>query len=180
MANKYKKVWKVISRKSLSNKQTHRRVQIRGSYYTAKSSIINALFIYLVGSGFLKIIFKFFCIYLSFKKLINVKEKFGLVFRKVFFFFSGRKYFIKVVKKLEISYYLLIITNLIVKLLIAIYFVLNFFFLQFHSLEFNFYINFGAYFYDCYLLFSYYFFNWNFLSIKFGLYSFGYYLFYLK
>jgi hypothetical protein len=66
------------------------------------------------------------------EKLINqkhflVKNKFGLVFRKVFSFFSGRKYFSKVVKKLKTSYYLLIITNLILKLLIAIYFVLNFF-----------------------------------------------------
>ena len=44
-----------------------------------------------------EIIFKIiFCIYLLLEKLINekyfsVKEKFGLVFRKVFFFYFGRK-----------------------------------------------------------------------------------------
>jgi hypothetical protein len=53
-------------------------------------------------------------------------------------------------KNLEISYYLLIILNLVLKLLIAIYiFVLNIFF-QFHLLEFDFYIKFGPYFYNCY------------------------------
>jgi len=33
----------------------------------------------------------------------------------------GRKHFLEVVKKLEMSYYLLIISNLVIKLLIAIY-----------------------------------------------------------
>jgi hypothetical protein len=33
----------------------------------------------------------------------------------------GRKHFLEVVKKLEMSYYLLIISNLVLKLLIAIY-----------------------------------------------------------
>jgi hypothetical protein len=75
---------------------------------------------------------------------------------KCFLFILGRKHFPEVVKKLEILYYLLIITNLVLKLLIAIYFVSNFVF-QFHPLKFDFYINFGLYFYDCYLLFSYYF-----------------------
>jgi len=49
-------------------------------------------------------------------------------------------------------YYLLIISNLILKLLIAIYFVLNFCF-QFHPLEFDFYINFGPQFYDFFVFF---------------------------
>jgi hypothetical protein len=42
------------------------------------------------------------------------------------FFFVG-KYFSEVVKNLEKSCYLLIMLNLVLKLLIAIYFVLNFF-----------------------------------------------------
>jgi hypothetical protein len=50
---------------------------------------------------------------------------------KYFLFILDGKYFSKVVKNLKISYYLLIITNLVLKLLIAIYFVLNLFF-QFH------------------------------------------------
>ena len=47
---------------------------------------------------------------------------------KYFPFILGGKHFSEVVKKLEISYYLLIILNLVLKLLIAIYFILNLFF----------------------------------------------------
>ena len=76
---------------------------------------------------------KLFYVCLSLEKLVNgkhfpinekhfsVKEKFGLVFRKVFSFYFGRKHFPEVVKNLEISYYLQIISNLVLKLLIAIY-----------------------------------------------------------
>ena len=95
-------------------------------------------------------------------KLVNgkhfpVKEKFGLVFRNVFFFFIlDGKHFSEVVKKLEMSYYLLIISNLVLKLLIAIYIFFWIFVFQFYPFEFNFYINFGPHFYNCYLLFPYY------------------------
>jgi len=58
---------------------------------------------------------------------------------KMFFFILGGKRFPEVVKNLEMLYYLLIISNLVLKLLIAIY-ILNIFF-QFHPLEFDFYIN---------------------------------------
>jgi hypothetical protein len=75
--------------------------------------------------------------------------------RKCFPFILGEKHFPEVVKNLEISYYLLIISNLILKILIAIYILFWIFFFQFHLLEFNFYINFGPHFYNCYLLFSY-------------------------
>jgi hypothetical protein len=60
-------------------------------------------------------------------------------------------------KKLEMSYYLLIISNLVLKLLIAIYIFLKIFIFQFHLLKFNFCINFGSHFYNCYLFFPYYF-----------------------
>jgi hypothetical protein len=82
---------------------------------------------------FEKPFFKFFYIYLLLEKLVNgkyfpvnekhfpVKEKFGLVSRKVFYFYFDRKHFTEVVKNLEMSYYLLIISNLILKLLIAVY-----------------------------------------------------------
>jgi hypothetical protein len=78
--------------------------------------------------------FKFSCVCLLLEKLINgkyflIKEKFSLVSGKYFLFILGGKYFLEVVKNLKISYYLLIIINLIFKLLIAIYFVLNVFFL---------------------------------------------------
>jgi hypothetical protein len=76
---------------------------------------------------------------------------------KCFPFISGEKYFPEVVKNLEISYYLLIISNLVFKLLIAIYILFFIFIFQFHPFEFNFYINFGSYFYNCYLLFPYHF-----------------------
>jgi hypothetical protein len=61
------------------------------------------------------------------------------------------------VKNLKISYYLLIIWNLVLKLLIAMYILFWIFGFQFHQLEFNFYINFSSYFYNCYLLFPYHF-----------------------
>jgi hypothetical protein len=61
------------------------------------------------------------------------------------------------VKNLEMSYYLLIISNLVLKLLIAIYILFWIFVFQFHPLEFNFYINFGPHFYNFYLLFPYHF-----------------------
>jgi hypothetical protein len=73
-----------------------------------------------------------------FKKLLSkfVNEgKFDLIFRKIFFFILDEKYFLKVTKNLEISYYLLIILNLVLNLLIAIYFVFNLFFLLIKSLR---------------------------------------------
>jgi hypothetical protein len=128
---------------------------------------------------------KLSCICLPLGKLVNgkhfpVKGKFDLVFRKVFSFYFGRKTISGSCENLEMSYYLLIISNLVLKLLITIYILFWIFFFQFHPLEFNFYINFSPYFYNYYLLFPYHFFNWNFLSIKFGPHSFDCYLFYLK
>jgi hypothetical protein len=74
----------------------------------------------------------------------------------------GGKHFPEVVKNLEMSYYLLIVSNLILKLLIAIYiyiYILFWIFIfQFHLLKFNFYINFGHHFYNRYFLFPYHFF----------------------
>jgi len=104
----------------------------------------------------------FSCVCLLLRKLINgkyfsVKEKFSLVFRKIFFFYFGWKTLSGSYEKFR---------NII---LFAdyikfgsqtfdcyIYFVLNIFF-QFHPLEFDFYINFDPHFYNCYLLFSYHF-----------------------
>ena len=105
---------------------------------------------------FEKLFFKLFCFYLLLKKLVNrkhfpVKEKFDLVN-------LDGKHFPEVVKNLEMSYYLLIISNLVLKLLIAIYILFWIFIFQFHLLKFNFYINFGPHFYNCYLLFPYHFF----------------------
>jgi hypothetical protein len=91
----------------------------------------------------------------------------------------GGKHFPEVVKNLKMSYYLLIISNLVLKLLFAIYILFWILIFQFHLLKFNFYINFGPHFYNCYLLLPY-FFYWNFLCIKFDPHSFDCYLFYLK
>jgi len=88
------------------------------------------------------------------EKYFSVKEKFSFVFQENL----GRKHFPEVVKNLEMLYYLLIISNLVLKLLIAIYILFWIFIFQFHLLKFNFYINFGPYFYNCYLLFPYHFF----------------------
>ena len=118
-------------------------------------------------NDFLKTIFQIFlCLFIIIKvdqrKTLPVKEKFNLVFRKVFSFYFGRKTLFGSCEKFK---------NII---LFAdyiefgpqtfdcyIYFVLNFFF-QFHPLEFDFYINFGHHFYNCYLLFSYHFLIENF------------------
>jgi hypothetical protein len=82
---------------------------------------------------FQKVVFEKLFLKLSYvcfllKKLINGKhfsdkEKFDLIFRKVFFFYFNGKHFSEIVKDLKISYYLLIISNLVLKLLIVIYFV---------------------------------------------------------
>jgi ssDNA-specific exonuclease RecJ len=71
------------------------------------------------------------------KKHFPTKEKFGLFSRKCFLFILNEKHFSEVVKNLKILCNLLIISNLILKLLIAIYFVLNLVFFQFHPLEFD-------------------------------------------
>jgi len=116
----------------------------------------------------------------STKNTFRSKKNLAWFPRKCFPFILGGKYFPEVVKNLKISYYLLIISNLVLKLLIAIYNLFWIFVFQFYPLKFNFYINFGLYFYNCYLLFTLSFFNWNFLSMKFDPHSFDCYLFYLK
>jgi len=55
------------------------------------------------------------------QKILSDQRKIWLDFQESFFFFLDGKHFPEVVKNLEISYYLLIISNLILKLLIAIY-----------------------------------------------------------
>ena len=74
---------------------------------------------------------KLSCVCLRLEKLVNgkhfpvnrkqfpVKGKFDLVSRKMFHFILGGKHFPEIVKKLKMSYYLLIISNLVLKLLIA-------------------------------------------------------------
>jgi hypothetical protein len=93
------------------------------------------------------------------RKTLSSQRKIWLGFQEnVFLENLGGKHFPEVVKNLEMSYYLLIISNLVLKLLIAIYILFWIFIFQFHLLKFNFYINFGTYFYNCYLLFTYHFF----------------------
>jgi len=56
------------------------------------------------------------------QKTLFSQRKIWLGFQKsVLLEHLGRKHFLEVVKKLEMSYYLLIISNLVIKLLIAIY-----------------------------------------------------------
>jgi len=84
------------------------------------------------------------------RKILSSQRKIWLSFQEnVFFLILGGKHFLKVVKNLDMSYYLLIISNLVLKLLIAIYILFWIFVFQFHPLEFNFY--------NCYLLFPYHF-----------------------
>jgi len=68
------------------------------------------------------------------RKTLFSQRKIWLDFQEsVFLENLGRKHFLEVMKNLEMSYYLLIISNFILKLLIAIYiyifFVLNIYFL---------------------------------------------------
>jgi hypothetical protein len=88
-----------------------------------------------IENDFMKITFQTFLYLFVTRKVIQQKilssqRKNWLGFQEsVFFFFiSGRKHFPEVMKKLEMSCYLLIISNLVLKLLIAIYFILNLFF----------------------------------------------------
>jgi len=92
------------------------------------------------------------------RKTLSSQRKIWLGFQEsVFLKNLDRKHFSEVVKNLEMSYYLLIISNLILKLLIAIYILFWIFIFKFHLLKFNFDINFGSHFYNCYLLFPYHF-----------------------
>jgi len=140
-------------------------------------------FVCLVKRDFLKIIFQTL-LYLFVNRKIDQwkiffsQKKLTWFLKKCFFFFGG-KHFSEVMKNLEISYYLLIIINLVLKLLIAIYFVLNLFFLISPlRIWFNliFILTLVLILWLSYLII----FNWNFLSIKFGPHSFDCYLFYLK
>ena len=96
---------------------------------------------------FEKLFFKFFYICLSLEKLVNekhfpVNEKHFPV-KKNLVWFSGKcfsfifcgKHFLKVVKNLEMSYYLPIISNLVKSF---IYILFRIFVFQFHPLENNF------------------------------------------
>ena len=68
---------------------------------------------------------KLFYVYLLLEKLVNGKhfsiKKMIWFLGKYFSFILDGKHFLKVVKNLEMLYYLLIISNLILKFFIAIY-----------------------------------------------------------
>jgi hypothetical protein len=135
---------------------------------------------------FWKLFWKFFYVYLQLKKLINkkyflVKKKIRLVFRKVFSFLN-RKHFSEVVNNLKMSYYLLIISNLVIELLIAIYFVLNLFFsISYLRIWFDLiFILTLVLIFIIVIWFSLIIFNWIFLFIKYDPYSFDSSLFNLK
>ena len=107
---------------------------------------------------FQKLLFKLSCVCLPLKKLVNekhfpVKEKFDLVFRKVFSFYFGQKILSKNYKKFR-NIILFVDYNKFGSQTFDCYIFCFEFFFQFHPLEFDFYINFGSRFYDCYLLFS--------------------------
>jgi len=111
---------------------------------------------------------KLSCVCLPLKKLANgkhfpVKEKFGLVSKKVFFFYFGRKTLSRSCEKIR---NVILFVDYIkfgpqtfdcyiyIYIYIYLFWILVF---QFYPLEFNFYINFGSYFYNYYLLFPYHF-----------------------
>jgi len=114
-----------------------------------------------------KLLSKLFYVCLSLEKLVNgkhfpVKEKFDLVFRKIFSWkIWAENTFWKLWKILKchiICWLYQIWSSNFWLLYIYIYFLFWIFIFQFHFLKFNFYINFGFHFYNCYLLFLYHFF----------------------
>jgi len=115
-------------------------------------------YVYFLKSGFRETTFQTCLCLFVIKKVGQRKILLGFQ-ESVFQENLGGKQFPEVVKNLEISYYLLIISNLVLKLLIAIYILFWIFIFQFHLLKFNFYINFDHYFYNCYLFFPYHFFS---------------------
>ena len=93
------------------------------------------------------------------RKYFPVKEKFDLVSRKVLSFYFGQKTLSGRCEKFRNVILFVDYIKFGLKLLIVIYIYILFwiFVFQFHPLEFNFYINFDSYFYNCYFLFPYYF-----------------------
>ena len=82
------------------------------------TTVINMLIKFRLFFGEWQITFQIFLyIYLLLKKLVNEK-----------YFLVNRKHFPEVVKNLKISYYLMIMLNLVLKFFISIYFVWIFFF----------------------------------------------------
>jgi hypothetical protein len=99
-------------------------------------------------NDFEKLFLKFFYVYLSLRKLVrkyfpinrkhfSVKKNLAWFSGKCFPFILSGKYFPEVLKNLKISYYLPIISNLILKLFIAIYIYIYIYFC-FEYLFFNF------------------------------------------
>jgi hypothetical protein len=79
-----------------------------------------------LGTDFREITFQTFLYLFVIKKVsqwktLSSKKKIWLGFQESVFLFLGGKHFPEVVKNLEMSYYLLIISNLVLKLLIVIY-----------------------------------------------------------
>ena len=111
---------------------------------------------------FWKPLSKLSCVCLLLGKLVNekhfpVKKKFGLVFRKVFFFYFGWKTLFKSCEKFR---NVMLFTDYIKfdpQTFDCYIFCFESSFFQFHPFEFDFCINFDPYFYDCYLFFSYHF-----------------------
>jgi len=95
-------------------------------------------------------------------KIFFDQKKIDLVSRKVFSFYFGRKILSGNCEKyknviLFADYIKFDSQTFDCYIYIYIFFLFWIFIFQFHSLEFNFYINFGPYFYNCCLLFPYHF-----------------------
>jgi hypothetical protein len=132
---------------------------------------------------------KLSCFYLPLEKLVNekhflIKEKFGLVFRKVFSFYFERKTLSRSCEKIRNVILFIDYIKFGSQTFDCYIFCFESFFFQFHPLEFDliwfFILTFGPFFMIVIYFSLIFFFIWNFLSIKFGLHSFYYYLFYLK
>jgi hypothetical protein len=95
---------------------------------------------------------------LSLEKLVNekhfpVKEKFGLIFRKVFSFYFRWKTLSRSCEKFRNVMLFADYIKFDPQTFDCYIFCFETFFFQFYPLEFDFYINFGLHFYDSYLIF---------------------------
>jgi hypothetical protein len=88
--------------------------------YKERNLEIKGAFVYQkVISG--KLLSKLSCVCLPTENTFQSKKNLAWFPGKCFSFILGEKHFLEIVKNLEISYYLPIISNLVLKILIAIY-----------------------------------------------------------
>jgi len=160
----YLPLWKLVNGKHFPF--TGKHFPVIGKHFSVneKFGLVSRKVFFLLAvfcfpeSGFREITFQtFLCLFairkVGQRKTLFSQRKIWLGFQEsVFLKNLNGKYFLKVVRNLEMPLFADYI-----KFFIAIYNLFWIFIFQFHLLKFNFYINFDPYFYNCYLPFPYHF-----------------------